>query len=429
MADAFSGNSADDNNDELSVSHIREVGISLSGKSDLETVIRRAGGHRLVLLGEASHGTSEYYTWRAEITKRLMEEEGFDFVIVEGDWPLAFKVNLHVKHLLNGTSDSREVLSHFTRWPQWMWANEEVLELIRWMRSYNEERPEQERAGFYGMDIYAWEQGISDVVSFLQENDPDHVRQVRARYGCFDRHPDLGTYLQSVQRSGDHCGEDLEEVHELLDENRDKYLDTDSIGYVNALQNSRMIVFAERHIRGNLEQGPESWNHRVDHFYDATSRLLDHYGENAKGVVWAHNTHIGDARATEMRNYGRRNIGQIARESLGADQVYAIGFGTYKGEVFAARQWEGRRELMQVPEAKPGSYEEQMYRSGKSPLLLEFDDSEKHGPLMDPRGNRAIGVVYQPERDQQQNYVQTIMPLRYNAFIFFEETEALTPLE
>jgi len=320
-------------------------------------------------------------------------------------------------------------MRHFTRWPQWMWGNREVKELIRWMHTHNEELPEPKRAGFYGMDIYAYEEGIDDVVTFIDQRDPSAARTARNNYRCFTRHRDMQAYLQMVHRTRDHCGEDIEAVHQLLEDNREAWMADDSVQFVRAWQGSRMVIHAERHIRGNLTRGPESWNHRVEHFYDAARNLLEWYGDDARGIVWAHNTHIGDARATDMRNAGMKNIGQITREEMGEDQVYSIGLGTYKGEVLAARQWEGSMELMQVPEAIPGSYEHLMHQTGMSPMLMLFDDPEEHQPLLQPRGNRAVGVVYHPERDATQNYVQTVMPLRYNAFLFFEETQALTPLE
>ncbi len=410
------------------VRHLREQGLELGGMEDLGPLLERASRHRLVLLGEASHGTSEYYTWRAEISRRLIEDHGFDFILVEGDWPLAFRVNKHVKHLKEEPVSTREAMRHFSRWPQWMWGNEEVKELIGWMHGFNADQPAHRRAGFYGMDIYAHEQGIADIVTFLEERDPQAGRMARNNYRCFTRHRDMQAYLQMVHRTRQHCGEDFEEVRRHMAENREAYMQADSLGFVNAWQASRMVVQAELHIRGNLTRGPDSWNYRVDHFYDAARNLLELYGEDARGIVWAHNTHIGDARATDMRNSGMRNIGQIAREELGAGQVYAVGFGTYRGDVLAARQWEGAMEKMRVPAAVSGSYEYLMQQVGISPMLLMMDDPQEHRPLMQPRGNRAVGVIYQPERDAAQNYVRTILPERYNAFIFFEETRALTPL-
>ncbi len=415
--------------DAVAVAHIRDLGIEVTGPEDLGPLLERAAERKLVLLGEASHGTSEYYTWRAEITRRLIREHGFNFVIVEGDWPLAFRVNKHVKHLEAQPSETRDAMRHFSRWPQWMWGNREVKELIRWMHEFNREHPESQRAGFYGMDIYAYEKGIDDVLDFLREHDPPSARKARNYYGCFTRHSDMQSYLQMVHRTREHCGEDLEAAHELLEDNRERYMRADSVIFVHAWQSSRMVIHAERHIRGNLVRGPQSWNHRVEHFYDATRNLLEFYGEDARGIVWAHNTHIGDARATDMHNAGMKNIGQMAREEMGEHQVFAVGFGTYKGEVLAARQWEGAMELMQVPAAIPGSYEYLMQQAGLSPLMLLFDDPEEHQVLLQPRGNRAIGVIYHPERDATQNYVSTILPMRYNAFLFFEETTALTPLE
>ena len=416
------------NQDDEIVTHLREHGLEVSGPQDLDPLLERAAGSRLVLLGEASHGTSEYYTWRADISRRLIEEHGFDFIIVEGDWPLAFRVNRHVKHLKEEPVSTREVMRHFSRWPQWMWGNEEVKELIGWMHAFNEGRPEHRRAGFYGMDIYAHEDGIADVVAFLEEHDPSAARMARNNYRCFTRHSDMQAYLQMVYRTSQHCGEDIEQVHSHIEANREAYLSADSVRFVNVWQSSRMVIHAERHIRGNLMRGPHAWNHRVDHFYDAAKNLLERYGENARGIVWAHNTHIGDARATNMRNAGMKNIGQIAREELGENRVYAIGFGTYRGDVLAARQWEGAMERMQIPGAVSGSYEYLMQQAGISPMLLLLDDPEDHRPLMQPRGNRAIGVIYQPEQDATQNFVRTVLPRRYNAFLFFEETTALTPL-
>jgi erythromycin esterase len=410
------------------VTHLRENALELGGPQDLGPLLDQAGSHRLVLLGEASHGTSEYYTWRAEISRRLIEDHGFDFILVEGDWPLAFRVNKHVKHLRDEPVSTREVMRHFSRWPQWMWGNEEVKDLIGWMHGFNADRPAHRRAGFYGMDIYAHEQGMDDVVAFLEDRDPQAGRMARNNYRCFTRHRDMQAYLQMVHQTRQHCGEDFEEVRRHIEENREVYMQADSLRFVNAWQASRMVVQAELHIRGNLVRGPDSWNYRVDHFYDAARNLLELYGEDARGIVWAHNTHIGDARATDMRNSGMRNIGQIAREELGAGQVYAVGFGTYRGDVLAARQWEGAMEKMQVPGAVSGSYEYLMQQAGISPMLLLMDDPQEHQPLMQPRGNRAVGVIYQSERDATQNYVRTILPERYNAFIFFEETRALTPL-
>ncbi|MDI6401323.1 erythromycin esterase family protein [Balneolaceae bacterium ANBcel3] len=414
---------------EDAIQHVKKTGMDLNDPAILDHLLERAGETRLVLLGEASHGTSEYYTWRAEISKRLIMEHGFDFIIVEGDWPVFFHVNAFVKHKREDDTDVHSVLSRFQRWPQWMWANEEIRELVNDLYDFNTEREAKQRAGLYGMDVYGYEKGMNQVLSFIEKADPENLRSLRNRYRCFSRYSDMQSYLQMVHQSGEHCGEDIEWVRDYLEEQREVLIRHDSLGYVNARQNSRMAVYAERHIRANLEQGPASWNHRADHFYDATQQMLELYGSESKGIVWAHNTHVGDARATEMRNVGMRNIGQLARENLGEEAVYIIGFGTYRGEVLAGRQWEGRMEKMTIPPAVEQSYEYIMKQAGISPMLLAFDHPTEHRPLLNPRGNRAVGVVYQPENDHRSNFVQTILPVRYNAFIFFETTGALTPLE
>lgn len=418
---------SDSQND--TAAYIRRHGIALGGTDDLQPLLDQASQSRLVLLGEASHGTSEYYVWRAEISRRLIEEHGFDFVLVEGDWPLAFEVNRHVKHLDSEPRDSRDVLQVFHRWPQWMWANEEVLDLVVWMKEYNRTHPPENRSGFYGMDMYAAPDAMQVVNDFLSAHDGDLARQAERLFGCFTRFRDPSAYLNNIRRTGEDCSEDIERVYGLMREHEGPFTEQDSLGYVNALKSARMMVYYERHTRGNLQSGPESWNYRVDFFHDTAKRLLERYGPDSRGIVWAHNTHIGDARATTMANSGMKNIGQLARETFGMDQVFAVGFGTYRGTVLAGRRWEGPMQQMQIPDAVEGSYEEVMYRSGVSPLMLLLRDSRNRPELMEPRGNRAVGVVYNPARDSQDNFVPTILPLRYDAFLFFSDTQALSPLE
>lgn len=409
--------------------YIREHGFALDSIDDLQPLLEKASQSRLVLLGEASHGTSEYYVWRAEISRRLIEEYGFDFVLVEGDWPLAIEVNRHVKHLESEQRTSREVLQVFHRWPQWMWANEEVLDLVAWMREHNRAHPPENRSGFYGMDMYAATDAMQVVNRFLSARNGDLARQADRLYGCFTRFRDPSAYLNNIRRTGEDCSEDIEQVYSLVREHEARFTELDSLGYVNALKSARMMVYYERHTRANLQSGPGSWNARVDFFHDTAQRLLERYGPDSRGIVWAHNTHIGDARATTMANSGMKNIGQLARETYGMDQVFAVGFGTYRGTVLAGRRWEGPMQQMQIPDAVQGSYEEAMYRSGISPLLLMLHDSRNRPELMEPRGNRAVGVVYNPARDSQDNFVPTILPLRYDAFLFFSDTQALSPLE
>ncbi|MEX0680670.1 MAG: erythromycin esterase family protein [Balneolales bacterium] len=409
------------------VEYFREQGIHVPGIADLEPLISRASEHRLVLLGGGSQGTSEFHTWRAGISRWLIEEHGFDFVIIEGDWPLAYPVNLYVKHLNEEPTDSRKVLENFSRWPQWLWRNEEMLEFISWMHEHNRDLPESNRAGFYGLDIHAYEHAMADVIQFLEKVDPSAVEDVQQHYHCFERFDDHQAYVQFFRVNDAHCGEEMEAVSDLMDANRETYMAVDSIGFVGAYQSARSMIFFERYVRAEIRPEPHAWNHRVDHFHDVINGLFELYGEDARGIVWAHNIQVGDARATTM---GKRNIGQIFREEFGEDQVYAVGLSTYRGYVSAGSSEGGARERLRVPNARPGSYERLMYQTGISPLLIMFDNPEEHQQLWDPpRGSRSIGEVYYPSQDFYQDYILGVIPRQFDAFIFFERTRELVPLE
>ncbi len=414
------------NDDEL-IEYIRTAAQPLTTERDLNPLIEAAGDRRFVLLGEASHGTSEYYTWRTKISKRLIEEKGFNFIAIEGDWTAAYQVNKFIKDLPGAATDPREVLVSFNRWPQWMWNNEEIKELIVWLREYNLERPENERIGFYGVDIYAAWDSIDEVIGYFDDRYPEKAGRVRNAYGCllaFDDDPQ--NYARAVYQGRVNCEEDVREVVSLLREHADSFIIDDPKGYFNVKQNALVVKNAERHYRAMVDRGPGSWNYRVRNFKDTAVRVADYYGDGAKGIVWAHNTHVGDARATPMANQGMENIGYLLRDKFGEEQIFIVGFGTHRGSVLAGSQWGAPMETMQVPEAQENSFGDLFYRTGIPELLLVFDDRTPES-LYEIRTHRAKGVVYNP-RQERGNYVPTILPQRYNAFIFIEETEPLTPL-
>lgn len=407
---------------------LKSVATPIEEARDLDPLIDRAGERPLVLLGEASHGTSEFYTWRADISRRLIQEKGFNFIAVEGDWATLYRLNRYVKGLDGAGPSAREIMKDFDRWPPWMWANEEVEELIEWLREYNAERPPERRVGFYGMDVYGPETSYRKVLAMMDEWDEELAEQVREAYACLeDFVDDFGLYARAVAFGMAPCDQRVRAVVELLREHRDA-LDVPEMEYFNLKQNAWVVKNAEKHFRAMGRDGPDSWNYRVDHFFQTVDRLLNHYGPDAKGVAWAHNTHIGDARATAMAARGQRNIGQIARERMGPNRVFSVGFGTHRGRVMAGRSWGGARELMTVPPGIPGSSEDLMHRLGEDKVLLMLDDLEEPGPLLQPIGHRAMGVIYHPEREHG-NYVPTILPRRYNAFIFIDETKAVRPIE
>ncbi len=423
-----SGDTANENND--IVSYLTSKATELSTSVDMDELIEKAGDKRLKLLGEASHGTHEYYAWRDSISRRLIAEKGYSFIAVEGDWASLYELNRYVKNMEGAAGSAREVLENLTRWPLWMWGNEEVEELIEWLREYNKDRSFEDKAGFYGMDVYDEWNSKAALYSFLEKYDRDLLQQVKSLYECFAPFgEDSWEYARAADRGRADCTNETASVVKLIEDSRHN-LDISDYEFLYAKQNAYVIKYAEKFYRKSIaSRGPESWNSRVQHMYLTVNRLLDHYGENAKGIVWAHNTHVGDARATEMANRGQVNIGQLSREGLGADNVFITGFGTYTGSVKAGRQWGDRMLKLNVPEAHRDSYEYLLNQVAYNNFILIFDEQDRtHDEFAEPRGHRAIGVVYNPEREVPGNYVFSILPQRYDAFIFFEKTTALNPL-
>ncbi len=388
-----------------------------------------ASQKRAVLLGESTHGTSEYYQVRAEISKELIREHGFNFIVVEGDWDAAWEVNKFVKNLEGAPDSAEEALTHFTRWPEWMWNNEEVLELVVWLREWNDALgDESAKAGFYGMDVY----GFMDSVHFLREESDNLSGEarnaVRIAAHCMNRFGgNQRAYLEHVARTNEHCGRDINEAIDAVGqlERPDSYSELE---WFNLAQHLRVVRQADLHLRGMMQQGPFSWNERASNFKNTLTHLLDFYGGNARGIAWAHNTHIGDARATDMANAGMHNIGQLTRTAYGQENVFALGFGTYEGSVKVGFEWEGRMQLVDMPPAMEGSLEAQLYEANTSPFWFNLQDEQTRQLFPERIPHRAIGVVYNPESESRQNYVDTDLPARYDAFVFIPTTRALSPL-
>lgn len=406
---------------------IREKAEEFTGPSDIINLIEWIDDERLILMGEASHGTSEFYVKRAALSKELIQRRGFNFIAVEGDWSSFSRINEFVKHKDGGPQTAQEAMDSLTRWPHWMWRNQEFKNLVVWLHQFNEDLAPEERVGLYGIDVYDNESAMEDVVEWISGKNSSLGRRANRAYSCLSRHSHVGNYVRMVAQSGEHCGEDMEAVLEMVrslegDENVSRW------EFFKAEQGAKVAINAELHYRANIEQSSASWNYRASHFYLTAERLLDYYGDQSRGIIWAHNTHIGDARATSMGNHGMVNIGQLSRESLGSDQTYAIGFGTYTGRVLAASEWEGVMQVMEIPNAEPGTWEELLMYTGKDKFYLNFKDSELVSALMNVYPHRAIGVTYNPAGDRN-NFVPTILPERYDAFIFFQSTDILDSLE
>jgi erythromycin esterase len=407
---------------------LRSTIISLEEPGNLLQITDRAADARVVLLGEATHGTSEFYVWRDRISRELIENGGFNFILIEGDWSSAYRVNRYIRQLPGAPATAAEALEGFNRWPQWMWNNREVLDMVEWLRSYNAGRPAGEQVGFYGMDMYAMWESISQVIAKATHHNSSTGKRLQAKYDCLLRFDgDHRGYLESVARGGQHCGNNTENALTLIREGMRNLAESDSAAWFNLEQQALVVRNAERHYRSMLAGGASSWNERVDHFKATLNRLLDFKGANSKGIVWAHNTHVGDARATDMAGAGMRNIGQLSRQRYGTDLVYSIGFGTYEGRVLAGRQWGDNMQVMHIPPAANGSLEALL--NTMEPDVFAVQLGERFAALFsDPIGHRAIGVTYNPESEARQNYVSTVWPQRYDAFIFIRQTDILDAL-
>ncbi|MFY1635113.1 erythromycin esterase family protein [Solwaraspora sp. WMMB335] len=397
----------------------------LVGADDLDPLIERAATARVVMLGEASHGTHEFYGWRATITRRLITEHGFSFVAVEGDWPDCDRVDRSVRGRLDAPLDPRDALSTFERWPTWMWANDEVVDFCRWLRRHNDSVTEAARVGFHGLDVYSLWESLREILVYLHEHRPDQVPSALAAYQCFEPYgedpQDYATALRLVPAGCE------AEVVELLIRLRQQAV-ADGAGSFGAWQNAEVVAGAERYYRALVSGGRLSWNVRDRHMHDTLDRLLNHYGAEAKAVVWAHNTHVGDARATDMTDLGEINIGQLARERYGREQVLLVGFGTNQGTVVAGAAWGAPMQLMSVPPARPGALESVLAAAAPAEALFVFPPDRRSHLLTDELDHRAIGVVYQPQWERRGNYVPTVLGERYDAFCWFDRSRGVRPL-
>jgi erythromycin esterase-like protein len=408
---------------------VRDIALPLRDPGDLDPLLERIGDARVVAIGEASHGTHEYYAWRAALTRRLVEERGFGLVAVEGDWPDCYRVNRSVRLRPGADEDPRAALDAIDRWPTWMWANDDVVHFCRWLRDRNARLPEADRVGFYGLDVYSLWDSMHELIAWLQENEPGHVAAARRALRCFEPFGEDGAeYAFATRLAPSNCEEAVVDLLRHLCSERGRPADGDDPeGRFAAEQNASVVVDAERYYRAMVAGSADSWNVRDVHMADTLDRLLEHTGRRA--VVWEHNTHVGDARATDMADAGMTNVGQLLRERHGVDDVVLVGFGGHRGGVIAGREWGEQMERMTVPGARAGSLEALLHELVGEDALLVWPRSGPRPPELDQRlDHRAIGVVYRPQRERWGNYVPTVLGERYDAFLYLEETTPLRPL-
>jgi erythromycin esterase len=410
------------------IEFFRETAYPLESPADLGPLLDAARGKKLVLLGESTHGTKEFYDWRFAISKRLIEEQNFNFIGVEGDWEALYALNRYVKDMPGAAASAREVLTGLDRWPEWMWGNESVVALAEWLRTHNEGRPPGARVGFYGVDVYSWDESVRRLPDFLEQLEPGWGDEARRELQpLLDIDGDMEKFREKIIMGGPGTAPQIHAIIERLRTDREKFIARDAETYLRARQSAKLIRQAKLHIRGSVDGTRDGWNQRAVNFVDACVRLFDHYGEDARGILWAHNTHIGDARHTPAGPMGMLNSGQLARQRLGEDNVLLVGFATRTGDLLAGSAWGSARQTMTMPPAPAESFEAWMHEAGLRNALLIFHTARDRELLLHPGVQRAIGVVYNP-RDDRGHYVPTILPLRYDALIYLDETSALEAL-
>ena len=397
--------------------------------ADLDPLMDRIGSARIVLLGEATHGTSEFYRMRARITRDLIVRKNFRFVAIEADWLDAAQVDHYVRHFEYPPSE----WTAFARFPTWMWRNVEVRDFVSWLRKHNGTVARDKRVAFHGLDLYSLYDSIRSVLSYPDEVDPESARVARERYGCLTpwQH-DPATYGHAaLTGSYPRCESDVVRALTELLAKRQAYAEHDGERFLDAEQNARLIANAERYYRIMYYGSRASWNLRDSHMFETLKNLLAFHGPDSKAIVWAHNSHVGNAEATEMAARGEHNLGQLCRKAFGA-HAYLVGFGTHSGTVAAASDWNGPMEVKAVRPALPNSYEQLCHATGLARFMLGIRNrSDLCGPtgLARQRLERAIGVIYRPETERASHYFRASLPRQFDEYIWFDDSRAVTPLE
>jgi protein-L-isoaspartate(D-aspartate) O-methyltransferase len=394
--------------------------------ANLDALVERIGNARVVLIGEASHGTAEFYRMRARITQRLIADKGFNVVAAEADWPDAARIDHYVRHRQAKPSE----WTAFARFPTWMWRNEETREFVDWLHAYNSQRDYPQRTGFYGLDLYSLYTSARAVIAYLEEVDPELAEVARHRYGCLTPwESDPAAYGHAaLAGSYRNCERDVAHVLTQLLHKRIEMVEQDSERFLDASQNARIVAQAEAYYRIMYYGSRASWNLRDTHMFETLKQVMAFRGEGSKAVVWAHNSHIGDARATEMSSRGELNIGQLCASAFGP-LSYRIGFGTDHGTVAAASTWDGAMEIKTIRPSHPQSFEKQFHLSNVPGLVLRLRGGAHDivEELCKPRLERAIGVIYRPDSELASHYFEAQLAQQFDEYIWFDESHAVTP--
>lgn len=396
---------------------------------NLEPLLERIGTADIVLIGEASHGTSEFYKMRSRITRELIVKKNFNFVAIEGDWPDAARIDHFVRHFDTPPSE----WTAFARFPTWMWRNNDVREFVDWLRIHNTDISPGKRVAFHGLDLYSLYSSIRSILKYLDDVDPATAQLARQRYGCLTPwQADPATYGEAAL-TGSYRSCEREVVLMLTDlaTKHREYAEHDGERFLDAVQNARLVANAERYYRVMYYGSRESWNLRDRYMFETLKTLLDFHSPHNKAIIWAHNSHIGDAAATEMSSRGELNIGHLCRKDF-ADRSYSIGFGTDSGTVAAASDWDGPMEVKTVRPSLADSYERLFHECGLPGFMLGLRTSESEPlqqGLLKPRLERAIGVIYRPETELASHYFHAVLPKQFDEYVWIDTTQAVQPFD
>jgi erythromycin esterase-like protein len=421
------------------VDAVQEFAHPLSGnRHDFDRFLKHVGTSRFVLMGEASHGTHEFYRTRAELTKRLVSDYGFNLICWEADWPDALRVNRYIQSR-GGDGSAEEALRGFKRFPSWMWRNTDIVQLIDWLRTYNNSLPKNgTRVAIHGLDLYSLHSSMAEVIRYLDKVDPQAAEQARKRYACFEDYGDDPQHygmISGLQQAGDCEDEVVQQLMELQRRASDALHDDNREGSDNlfyAEQNARVAKNAEAYYRAMYRGRPNTWNLRDTHMAEILDELCDHFvrqGDDPKAIIWAHNSHLGDARATQMSQRGELNLGQLVRQRH-PRETWNLGFTTYTGTVMAADDWDGDAKIKRVRPGLADSYENLFHETGLQNFLINIrPNAELTRRLSEPLLERAIGVIYRPETERYSHYFEANIAQQFDSVIHFDETRALTALE
>jgi len=401
----------------------------LRNEQDLDVLLKEIGDARVVLLGEASHGTAEYYTWRTAISKRLIQEKGFDFIAVEGEWADSYRVNEFIKGAPQDSAATIALLEQYNRWPTWMWGNYEVASLVSWLNKYNQAVPAASKVGFFGLDVYCIWESMTELMPYLQ-GEPSLLQAAKEVHACFQPFSaDPLQYAQAVANASANCRAETHRLWRAVQRQSEAAATAKNEVQFVAEQHALVALNGERYYRAAMSSNSESWNIRDQHMALTLKRLLDFHGADSKAIVWQHNTHVGDARYTDMASAGEVNVGQLVRKEYGEENVFIVGFGSYRGSVIASGGWGGPVKTIEVPPATPGSWEQILHQLSPINKIILSKNIRKEKHLKRPIDHRAIGVIYNPALEHFGNYVPSVIPKRYDAFLYLDSTHALHPIE